>query len=541
MNANAEGSNKCFTASQVREKIQEALKKHSSSSPEKEVAISRDTDRRFPEGMERLVVGMAQIERDEFNKKFDLGLPLDPSDTKNSQVLILYSSEKTLPSNPFRSNEAKSQTAIPSMAADEATENCDALHVILQDHSGTRRQCTAILGQYEAFHIQKFMRLPDKGKLDPSQPLRIVNRGAQTSGRLSVAPPGLETTQNGWKALQKYLNLMDDALKTLDPLAKKAAVDNSIVVQVCNFGQSELLLNFLCSAKRRGLDTSSILVFATDQETYDLVNQMGNANVVFLKDIFDEMPSKAAKAYGDKSFMQMMMAKVYCVHLIAMLGYDVLFQDVDVVWYRNPIHYFHDENALDASFDVYFQDDGNHALYYAPYSANTGFYYVRSNERTLHFLNSFLMAGDLVLQSRSHQIPLVALLQEHASMYGLKIKIFSRDGDTFPGGHAFHRRKTFMKDILEGTAHPEIFHMSWTKSKDNKKKFFEQMGEWFLQDKCTSKSMHEIYPSRPDDKTDMVSDCCSLEPRVSCHYRDKPSKIPCKDSPPIDTGAKSFW
>jgi Nucleotide-diphospho-sugar transferase len=26
-----------------------------------------------------------------------------------------------------------------------------------------------------------------------------------------------------------------------------------------------------------------------------------------------------------------------------MLGYDVLFQDVDIVWYRNPIQYFHDK------------------------------------------------------------------------------------------------------------------------------------------------------------------------------------------------------
>ena len=48
-----------------------------------------------------------------------------------------------------------------------------------------------------------------------------------------------------------------------------------------------------------------------------------------------------------------------------------------VVWFKDPLEYFHDDSTEDANFDVYFQDDGNHALYYAPYSANTGFYYVR--------------------------------------------------------------------------------------------------------------------------------------------------------------------
>lgn len=48
-----------------------------------------------------------------------------------------------------------------------------------------------------------------------------------------------------------------------------------------------------------------------------------------------------------------MLAKVICVHLVNDLGYDLLFQDVDIVWYKNPFDFFHsDENS---GFDVYFQ------------------------------------------------------------------------------------------------------------------------------------------------------------------------------------------
>ena len=46
---------------------------------------------------------------------------------------------------------------------------------------------------------------------------------------------------------------------------------------VCNHGQSELLMNFVCSAKSRNLDLGSVLVFATDEETKELAEGLGLA------------------------------------------------------------------------------------------------------------------------------------------------------------------------------------------------------------------------------------------------------------------------
>ena len=36
--------------------------------------------------------------------------------------------------------------------------------------------------------------------------------------------------------------------------------------------------------------------------------------------------------------------QVLCVQMVGLLGVDILFQDVDIVWYRNPLEYFHDES-----------------------------------------------------------------------------------------------------------------------------------------------------------------------------------------------------
>jgi Nucleotide-diphospho-sugar transferase len=271
----------------------------------------------------------------------------------------------------------------------------------------------------------------------------------------------------------------------------------------------------------------------TDQETKDLAEGMG-LTTFYNTDIFGDMPTKAARSYGDFYFMKMMAAKVYCVQLISMLGHDVLFSDVDVVWYKNPLTWFHDPSNPTA--DVYFQDDGNHALFYAPYSANTGFYYVRNNVRTRYFFNSLLMAGDLIISTRSHQNALIALLNEHASMYGLKVKIWERNLEEFPGGFSFHRKRDFMKDVVQGKVSPIIFHMSWTKNKDNKIKFFEQMGEFYLLDHCQGVENSKIVGGGAT-----VENCCAVEPVFKCHYRDKPSKYPCKESPPIDKNGKSFW
>ncbi len=237
--------------------------------------------------------------------------------------------------------------------------------------------------------------------------------------------------------------------------------------------------------------------------------------------------------------MAMMMAKVICVQLVSLLGYDFLFQDVDIVWYKHPIDYFHNENSLSHQYDVFFQDDGGHSVRYAPYSANSGFYFVKHNNRTRHFLTSLLMAGDLILKTDSHQQALIATLNEHVSLYGLKAKVLSRDMEEFPGGFQFHQHsKMYMKKFYAGEMKPYIFHMSWTLNKNNKLLFLRQMGEWYVQEKCIQEKASDIHDG---EEYSLVRTCCSAEPLFSCHYRDKPSLKPCRHSPSIDKGRPSWW
>eukprot|EP00586_Coscinodiscus_wailesii_P022543 CAMPEP_0172520762 /NCGR_PEP_ID=MMETSP1066-20121228/292191_1 /TAXON_ID=671091 /ORGANISM="Coscinodiscus wailesii, Strain CCMP2513" /LENGTH=348 /DNA_ID=CAMNT_0013303571 /DNA_START=135 /DNA_END=1181 /DNA_ORIENTATION=- len=347
------------------------------------------------------------------------------------------------------------------------------------------------------------------------------------------------------RVLERFFASRKAIRADLKPILARIARKNTIIVMTVNFGQSALLMNFVCRAKSRGLDISNVLLFATDEESLGLAKSLG-VEAYYDKENFEKFPKNEAHAYGDLIFAKMMFAKVISVQLVNSLGYDVLFQDVDVVWYRDPLAVFHDNSHAFSKFDMIFQYDGARSLGFVPYSANTGFYYVRYNDNTQYMLVSLLYKGEIIMRSKSHQQALIAVLVESASLFGLRVKIIPLEDTGFPGGWHYHRKKDQMKEIAQEKIIPTIFHMSWTENKKNKLLFMKQMGMWHLQEQCVDKTVEQILgattsANKSADQGQLDGFCCSKEPIITCHYRDKPSKIPCKDSPSIDKGHASFW
>ena len=84
---------------------------------------------------------------------------------------------------------------------------------------------------------------------------------------------------------------------------------------------------------------SNIVLFATDIETYNLASNILHIQNVFYEDsIFGTIPKEYSESYADETFSKIMFAKIYSVHLVSQLGYNFLFQDVDVLWYKNPLN-----------------------------------------------------------------------------------------------------------------------------------------------------------------------------------------------------------
>jgi hypothetical protein len=435
----------------------------------------------IPPSMERIVAGMSRMSRDSFLGTFDVGMGNYGSTDGNSQVLLLHTSQASLPRQTLNGKVA------PLLSVKDATAKCSIVKVIMTNASPGKESlgdCVAIVGSWESNHVHKFA--PHKGTNHNTDGSTQPRTWQYTSGR-RFPPPSVNTTRTSLWELQTYLDAYPAAVERLRPLAQAAALGRDgrvapLLVMVTNFGQAQLLVNFVCSARARGLDISRLLLFATDRETSKLAESLGIP--VFLDEaIFGAIPSGAAKGYEDANYGRIMMCKVYVAHLISVLGYDFLFQDVDIVWYRNPpLDKFRNSN-----YDMIFQHDGHYLQErFQPMMANSGFYFVRANARTKYFFALFIRMGDLVLQQQSHQAALSTLLNEQMSLRGLRVKVLLEDELLYLSGYHMEKEPEKWSRALQASPKPYLLHANWLDG-NQKRPMLNETRNWFLTTICSDR------------------------------------------------------
>ena len=254
--------------------------------------------------------GMARMSKEEFVSVFDYGTPTDgvPNNEGSHDVLLLYNSKAALPKDDdlahlaqhsrYGSSSSSSTGSkdteerighIPMMDVNTATENCDYLTVAtvpsLDMNEKGLGQCMALVRNFDNWHLQKWLRVPqddveeeEKGGSDVSSlPLRLVSRMHTIKWGEENHLPTARHINSHWERLQQYFETLELVLRDLRPIAERVAVNNAIIVMTCNFGQSELLINFVCNARAKGLPLDNILVFPTDEKTDELAQALGLA------------------------------------------------------------------------------------------------------------------------------------------------------------------------------------------------------------------------------------------------------------------------
>ena len=218
---------------------------------------------------------MARIEKDEFVTTFDYGTPMD----KGGEVILMYNTDKAIPTGVQIANEVRNSNrdGLPLLSVADATANCDYMTVTTVPPQNKHGQCLAIVQNYDNWHTQKWLRISSEAreKIDSSLPLRSVARGQTDEGRNDFNVPLESDIQQHWSMLKTYFSSIDDILGELKPIAESVAVNNTIIVMTCNRGQSELLMNFVCNARAKGLPLDNVLVFPTDEETQILAEGLG--------------------------------------------------------------------------------------------------------------------------------------------------------------------------------------------------------------------------------------------------------------------------
>jgi hypothetical protein len=245
---------------------------------------SGEQQRRFPKTVSKFAYGSALIAKNEFIQNFDYGIPKPPSkrehesDPGKDDVLLLYGSEKALPDVSTGVVNSDGLDSIPRMSATDATKNCAVLNVIYTDTHGGENQCIAVVGNYESYHIQRWLRY-DGVRVDKNIPLHAVGRGVQSNGQNKFEAPSDSYALQNQALLETYFDRLEDTIATLTPIAKSCAGDdNTVIVMVCNTGQSDLLINFFCSADARGFGDivrKKLLIFATDKGVLEIAKGLG--------------------------------------------------------------------------------------------------------------------------------------------------------------------------------------------------------------------------------------------------------------------------
>ncbi|ESQ47020.1 hypothetical protein EUTSA_v10028197mg [Eutrema salsugineum] len=118
-----------------------------------------------------------------------------------------------------------------------------------------------------------------------------------------------------------------------------------------------------------------LLMVAADQTAYDRCRYR---RLHCYKMETDGVDLEGEKVYMSKDFIEMMWRRTRLLLDVLRRGYHIIFTDTDVMWLRNPFSRLSNNGSLDIQISV----DGGHAI-------NTGFYHVRSNNRTINLFQKW--------------------------------------------------------------------------------------------------------------------------------------------------------
>ncbi|XP_010415001.1 PREDICTED: UDP-D-xylose:L-fucose alpha-1,3-D-xylosyltransferase 3 [Camelina sativa] len=134
---------------------------------------------------------------------------------------------------------------------------------------------------------------------------------------------------------------------SLAQAAKFVAKNETVIVCAVSYPFLPFLSNWLISISRQK-HHEKVLVIAEDYATLYKVNEKWPGHAVLIPPALD--PQSAHK-FGSQGFYNLTSRRPQHLLNILELGYNVMYNDVDMVWLQDPFDY------LQGSHDVYFMDD----------------------------------------------------------------------------------------------------------------------------------------------------------------------------------------
>ncbi|KAF7032403.1 hypothetical protein CFC21_043578 [Triticum aestivum] len=229
-------------------------------------------------------------------------------------------------------------------------------------------------GAASATALLVFFYTATAGPAWPTTTTEFTPQGSQAVARPASAPATKASSPTATNATGG-----DDAFARM--LRRAAMEDRTVIMTSVNeawAAEGSLLDSFLESF-RVGLNISHlvkhIVVVAMDEGALRRCRAVHPHCHLLLPDVHG-LDLSGAKTYMTKDYLDLVWSKLRLQHRVLLLGYNLLFTDVDVAWFRDPRVHITAAADITTSSDFYFGDPDDLGNY-----PNTGFIYFKATAR----------------------------------------------------------------------------------------------------------------------------------------------------------------
>ncbi|GAV73397.1 LOW QUALITY PROTEIN: Nucleotid_trans domain-containing protein, partial [Cephalotus follicularis] len=211
-----------------------------------------------------------------------------------------------------------------------------------------------------------------------------------------------------------------DALETA--LTKASMEHNIVIIAVVNKANVEgdkPMIDMFLDSFWYGKDTQDLvdhlLLVVVDQTTYERCKFL---KLHCYKLEIDGVDFDGEKLYMSKEFIKMMWRRTLFLGDVLKRGYFIIFQDIDVLWLRNPLTRL----GLNQSIDFHISTDGfNGNKWSGTNPINTRFYMIRSNNKTITLFDDWYARKDNSNRLNEQDV-LDNMLHERDFKLGIKVR-----------------------------------------------------------------------------------------------------------------------
>ena len=243
----------------------------------------------------------------------------------------------------------------------------------------------------------------------------------------------------------------------------------TLVVSVCNAAFLPFLERWLSSCDQRSIEVRSRTVIVTlDSATASRCREIGLTSVAANGEDRDHLASVVG--WNDERFSRLVPWKSVATWDALHLAQTVLFQDVDVLWLRDPIA---DLAGQQPEVDVLVMYDGPNP-HFAPLHVNSGFVHVQAGDATRSLWETMVGNAASIVHLGSEQLVLNRVL-ERFHVYNL-VRVQVLPESQYLNGHLFNREHGLSPAARRWRSDGVVIHYSWTLDPSEKLQKIERFG-----------------------------------------------------------------